>query len=159
MKDIPTRCVHAGTIADNENKGINSPIYTSTSFEFIDRDDTVYPRYLNTPNEKAVAEKLASLELSEAALIFSSGMAAISTVLFTFLSQGDHVVFQKGLYGGTSNFIATQLNKFGIEYSVASSQLAADIIAATTSSFSNSPIVLGSLNKSKASSNVMWVSF
>jgi len=132
MKKIPTRCVHTGTISDKTEGGINSPIYTSTSFEFIDRDDTVYPRYLNTPNEMAVAEKLASLELSEAALVFSSGMAAISTVLFTFLAQGDHVVFQKGLYGGTTNFIATQLNKFGIEYSVASSQLASDIMAATT---------------------------
>ena len=114
---------------DQLKKGINSPIYTSTSFEFIDQEDTVYPRYLNTPNEKAVAEKLALLEETESALVFSSGMAAISTVLFTFLSQGDHAVFQKGLYGGTSHFLERELNRFGIDYSVAKSQSADDIAA------------------------------
>ncbi|MCK5137633.1 MAG: PLP-dependent transferase [Bacteroidales bacterium] len=127
MGKIPTRCVHAGTIHDDLKKGINSPIYTSTSFEFIDQDDTVYPRYLNTPNEKAVAEKIASLEESESALVFSSGMAAISTVLFTFLGKGDHVVFQQGLYGGTSHFLNRELNRFGIEFSIAASQSAEDI--------------------------------
>ena len=53
MYKFPTRCVHSGTMKDELKKGINSPIYTSTSFEFIDQEDTVYPRYLNTPNEKA----------------------------------------------------------------------------------------------------------
>ena len=97
-------------------KGINSPIYTSTSFEYIDQPETVYPRYLNTPNEKAVAEKIASLENTESALVFSSGMAAISTVLFTFLGKDDHVVFQKGLYGGTSHFMDREFERFGIQY-------------------------------------------
>lgn len=124
-----TRCVHSGTIRDEVRKGINSPVYTSTSFEFIDRPDTVYPRYLNTPNEKAVAEKIAALENAESALVFSSGMAAISTVLLTFLSKGDHVVFQKGLYGGTTHFIDRELGRFGIEYSVASGQTPADLEA------------------------------
>ncbi len=119
--------MHAGTIKDDVKKGINSPIYTSTSYEYIDQSDTVYPRYLNTPNEKAVAEKIASLENTERALVFSSGMAAISTVLFTFLGNGDHVVFQKGLYGGTSHFMEREFERFGIEYSVAASQLAVDL--------------------------------
>ena len=127
MDKFPTRCVHAGTIKDDVKKGINSPIYTSTSYEYIDQSDTVYPRYLNTPNEKAVAEKIASLENTERALVFSSGMAAISTVLFTFLGNGDHVVFQKGLYGGTSHFMEREFERFGIEYSVAASQLAVDL--------------------------------
>ncbi|MCK4747873.1 MAG: aminotransferase class I/II-fold pyridoxal phosphate-dependent enzyme [Bacteroidales bacterium] len=114
---------------DDLKKGINSPIYTSTSFEFIDQDETVYPRYLNTPNEKAVAEKIADLEESETALVFSSGMAAISTVLFTFLGTGDHAVFQKGLYGGTSHFLDRELPRFGIDFSIASSQSPEDIKA------------------------------
>jgi len=112
---------------DDLQKGINSPIYTSTSFEFIDQEDTVYPRYLNTPNEKAVAAKIASLEDSESALVFSSGMAAISTVFFTFLAKGDHAVFQKGLYGGTFHFLDREFKKFGIEYTIAGSQSAEDI--------------------------------
>ncbi len=127
MHRFPTRCVHAGTIRDDVKKGINSPIYTSTSFAFIDQEDTVYPRYLNTPNERAVAEKIASLEDAESALVFSSGMAAISTVLFTFLGKGDHVVFQKGLYGGTTHFLDRELNRFGIEYDISASQSPEDI--------------------------------
>jgi cystathionine beta-lyase len=132
MKDFPTKCVHAGTIKDDENRGVNSPIYTSTSFEFIDRDDTVYPRYLNTPNEKAVAIKMAALEETDAALIFSSGMAAISTTVLSFLSSGDHMVFQKGLYGGTTNFILSEFERFGILFSFADSQSPDDIMAAVT---------------------------
>jgi len=112
---------------DEVKKGINSPIYTSTSFEFIDQPDTIYPRYLNTPNEKAVAEKIASLEDAESALVFSSGMAAISTVLFTFLGKGDHSVFQKGLYGGTSHFLEREFERFGIECTVATSQTAEEM--------------------------------
>ncbi len=112
---------------DEVKKGINSPIYTSTSFEFIDQPDTIYPRYLNTPNEKAVAEKIASLEDAESALVFSSGMAAISTVLFTFLGKGDHAVFQKGLYGGTSHFLEREFERFGIACTVATSQKAEDM--------------------------------
>ena len=127
MNRFPTRCVHAGTMKDELKKGINSPIYTSTSFEFIDQEDTVYPRYLNTPNEKAVAEKIASLEDAESALVFSSGMAAISTVLFSFLGKGDHAVFQKGLYGGTSHFLEREFERFGIECTVADSQQAEDL--------------------------------
>lgn len=127
MDRFPTRCVHAGTMHDQVKKGINSPIYTSTSFEFIDQPDTIYPRYLNTPNEKAVAEKIASLENSESALVFSSGMAAISTVLFSFLGKGDHAVFQKGLYGGTSHFLDREFKRFGIECTVAKSQRAEDM--------------------------------
>ncbi len=127
MKRFPTRCVHAGTMRDDLKKGINSPIYTSTSFEFIDQEDTIYPRYLNTPNEKSVAEKIASLEETESALVFSSGMAAISTVFFTFLGKGDHAVFQKGLYGGTSHFLDREFQRFDIGYSMAASQSAEDI--------------------------------
>jgi len=129
MDRFPTRCVHAGTLKDQLKKGINSPIYTSTSFEFIDQEDTVYPRYLNTPNEKAVAEKIASLEDAESALVFSSGMAAITTVLFSFLSKGDHAVFQKGLYGGTSHFLEREFERFGISCTVAASQSAEDMEA------------------------------
>ncbi|RLD54793.1 MAG: cystathionine beta-lyase [Bacteroidetes bacterium] len=127
MDRFSTRCVHAGTMHDEVKKGINSPIYTSTSFEFIDQPDTIYPRYLNTPNEKAVAEKIASLEDAESALVFSSGMAAISTVLFTFLGKGDHSVFQKGLYGGTSHFLEREFERFGIECTVATSQTAEEM--------------------------------
>lgn len=130
MHKFDTRCVHSGTIHDVQEQGINSPIYPSTSFAYIDRPDTVYPRYMNTPNEKAVAEKVAALEEGEAGLIFSSGMAAISTVLFAFLRHGDHAVFQQGLYGGTSHFLDREMKKFGLDYTVARGRNAGDLAAA-----------------------------
>ena len=80
-----TQCVHSGTYVDSETKGLNTPIYTSSSFEYLDAPENVYPRYFNTPNQKSIIEKLCALENAEDGLVFSSGMAAISTVLFSFL--------------------------------------------------------------------------
>jgi len=111
-----TQCVHSGTILDHEDEGSNTPVYTSTSFGYLDKETPVYPRYFNTKNQQALAEKISVLEDGEDALVLSSGMAAITGTLFTFLSQGDHVVFQSALYGGTIHFIASELNRFGIEY-------------------------------------------
>ena len=112
-----TQCVHSGTIVDRENEGSNSPVYTSTSFGYLDKESPVYPRYFNTKNQQALAEKISDLENGESALVLSSGMAAITSTLYTFLSQGDHVVFQSALYGGTIHFIGQELSRFGIEYS------------------------------------------
>ncbi|WBL24582.1 trans-sulfuration enzyme family protein [Zunongwangia sp. HGR-M22] len=116
-KGINTICTHAGELEDTEFKGAVSPLYMSTSYAFEDVAVKRYPRYFNTPNQVALAKKMAALEHGEASLIFGSGMAAVSTALLAFLHQGDHVVFQNTLYGGTSNLITEEFDKFGIEYS------------------------------------------
>ncbi len=113
---INTLCTHAGELEDTEFKGAVSPLYMSTSYAFEDVEVKRYPRYFNTPNQVALAKKMAALEHGEEALIFGSGMAAISTALMAFLHKGDHVVFQNTLYGGTSNLIVEEFSKFGIEY-------------------------------------------
>ena len=95
---IMTSCVHAGTIIDKKSQGSNTPIHTSTSYGYLDIEDVVYPRYFNIPNAESLGIKISELEHGEAGLIFSSGMAAVSTILFTFLHNGDHAIFQKGLY-------------------------------------------------------------
>jgi len=115
---INTICTHIGEIKDEQFKGSISPIYLSTAYAFDD-DIKRYPRYFNTPNQEHLAKKIAALEHAEAAMIFSSGMAAFSAMLLTFLKKGDHVVFQNILYGGTVSFIREELPKFGIEYSFA----------------------------------------
>jgi cystathionine beta-lyase len=112
-----TVCVHAGS-TDNIGNGVNTPIYTSTSFGYLDTDERLYPRYFNTPNQKAVVEKIAALEHAESGIIFSSGMAAVSSVLLSFLSSGDHCVFQKGLYGGTIHLINNEFERFGMDYTI-----------------------------------------
>jgi len=113
---INTLCTHYGELEDPLYKGAVSPLYMSTSYAFEDVEVKRYPRYFNTPNQVALAKKIAALEHSEAALIFGSGMAAVSTAMLAFLSAGDHVVLQKTLYGGTYNFVVEELERFGIAY-------------------------------------------
>ena len=115
-----TQCVHSGTHIDPETRGLNTPIYTSSSFEYLDTPENVYPRYFNIPNQKSIIDKLCALENAEDGLVFSSGMAAISTVLFSFLNSGDHIVLQRDIYGGTHHFATAEFDRFGIEYSFAS---------------------------------------
>ena len=119
-KGINTICTHVGGVEDERYKGAISPLYMATSYAFEDIDEKRYPRYFNTPNQQALTKKIAALEHTEDALIFGSGMAAISHALMAFLSAGDHVVFQQTLYGGTYNFATTQLEKYGISYSFTS---------------------------------------
>lgn len=112
-----TICIHGGE-QENLYEGVNTPIYTSTAFGYLNTDKRLYPRYFNAPNQQVIIDKLCLLENSEAGLIFSSGMAAISTVILGLLSKGDHIIFQKGLYGGTINFILQDLERLGIEYTI-----------------------------------------
>ncbi|WP_341222177.1 PLP-dependent aspartate aminotransferase family protein [Polaribacter atrinae] len=123
---INTTCVHVGEVKDEQYKGAVSPIYTSTSYAFDGVDVKRYPRYFNTPNQEMLHKKIAALEKTEDALIFGSGMAAISAALFAFLQKGDHVVIQQVIYGGTYNFIVSEFDKFGIEYSFTESDKVED---------------------------------
>lgn len=114
---INTICTHVGEVKDEQFRGAVSPIYLSSSYAFDGVDVKRYPRYFNTPNQEALCKKIAALEKTENALIFGSGMAAVSTTLLAFLHKGDHIILQKALYGGTYNFIVEECDKFGIEYS------------------------------------------
>lgn len=112
-----TICVHTGT-NPSEFGDVNTPVYTSTAYEYLDTDDRLYPRYFNIPNQKTIIDKLSKLEHAESGLVFSSGMAAISTTLLSLLQNGDHVIIQNGLYGGTLRFILEDFERFGISYTL-----------------------------------------
>jgi len=127
---LNTICTHVGEIKDEQFKGAVSPIYLSSSYEFLDVDVKRYPRYFNTPNQEYLSKKIAALEHTEAALIFASGMAAISHLFFAFLKTGDHIVLQNTLYGGTSNFIQEEFPKYGIEFTFTNGSKASDFEAA-----------------------------
>ena len=86
--NFKTQCVHAGELVDKVNGGSISPLYMATSYKFSDVKINRYPRYFNTPNQKGLADKIAALEGAEAAILFSSGMAAISTSLLSYLKSG-----------------------------------------------------------------------
>ena len=111
-----TICVHSGTRRDSVTGGVNTPIYTSSSYEYLDRGECVYPRYFNTPNQEAVVAKLCELEGAEGGILFSSGMAAISSSVMAFATSGDHVVLLDELYGGTHAFATGMFDRLGIDH-------------------------------------------
>ena len=115
-KGVNTICTHVGEVKDEQFQGAVSPIYMSSSYAFMDVDVKRYPRYFNTPNQEALCKKIAALEGTEAAMIFGSGMAAVSTTILAFLQHGDHIVLQKTLYGGTYNLVVEEFTKYGIDY-------------------------------------------
>lgn len=78
-----------------------------------DRAGLIYSRF-NHPNAEIIEDRMAVLEGSEAAVVLSSGMGAISAILFGFLRPGDVVLCSSPLYGGTETLIRGTLSQFGI---------------------------------------------
>ena len=122
-----TECVHSGKYRDSTTRGVTSPIFTSSSYEYLDRDDAPYPRYFNLPNQEAVVRKLCALEGAEIGVLFSSGMAAISTAVLANAGAGDHVVLLDELYGGTHAFATDTFDRLAITHSFARTD--ADLVA------------------------------
>ena len=73
-----------------------------------------YTRYGNPTNTVAEAA-IAELEGADAALMFASGMGAITTSVLALLKGGDHVVAQRDIYGGAAKFFTQWLPKLGVE--------------------------------------------
>ena len=113
-----TESVHAGSPGDSQFKGTVTPIFPSSAYDYENVPATMYPRYFNTPNQKAVVEKVCALENGEDGMIFSSGMAAILTSIFSVMKKGDHAIFQNELYGGTHHAIVNELPRFGMDYTM-----------------------------------------
>ncbi|NOY97811.1 MAG: aminotransferase class I/II-fold pyridoxal phosphate-dependent enzyme, partial [Chloroflexi bacterium] len=128
-----TQAVHAGEAKAKPFRSITMPIIQSSTFTFADTaeimdfmrrkdsgEDTLrdeYGRYSN-PTQSAAESKLAALEGGEQALLFSSGMSAITTTLSTYLSQGTHLILISGCYHRTREFSNAFLLRWGIEVSV-----------------------------------------
>jgi methionine-gamma-lyase len=74
----------------------------------------VYSRF-NHPNLEIVEDRLALLDGAEACAVFSSGMAAISSLFFSFMTYGDVVVHSSPLYGGTETLIRKVMAGFGMQ--------------------------------------------
>jgi len=120
-----TQAVRAGTRHEKNMGGLNTPLFSSSAIEYLDDSEVRYPRYFNLLNHDVVAEKMSALEGAEAGVVTSSGMAAISSILFGLLGNGDHVVFTEGLYGGTHALISSELERVGISYSFAATNIEA----------------------------------
>jgi cystathionine beta-lyase/cystathionine gamma-synthase len=114
--------VHAGHLA-NPFGGVSTPVYQSATFRFRSLaamleafhegpGAMVYSRYSN-PTVAACEQKLANIEGAEAALAFSSGMAAITSTLFMLLGAGDRIACQREIYGGTFEFLSHWADRLG----------------------------------------------
>lgn len=121
---MSTKAVHAGTHDDPRTGAVGTPIYQTSTFilheetygsieEGFGRDRFIYTRYGN-PSQWAVQEKLATLEGAESALVFSSGMAAISAAVLALVDKGAHVVAASDLYGGTYNLFNQEFPSLGM---------------------------------------------
>ena len=116
---IETKLIHAGEPDPLIHGAVSMPIFQSSTFQYTGQSsyhDLKYIRLNNTPNHKALHQKLAALENAEAALVTSSGMAAISTTLIALLSSGDHFLAQECLYGGTHDFITKDFPQLGVSF-------------------------------------------
>lgn len=117
-----TEAVRGGRSLHKKNGPVTTPIYQTSTFEVTDNEeqlrvtptDRFYTRYGNPTN--TVAENaIAELEGTDAGLLFSSGMAAITTSILALVKAGDHIVAQRDIYGGVTKFFAQWLPKLGIE--------------------------------------------
>lgn len=112
-----TKIIKVTTVKDKESGAINTPIHLSSTFQQDDFDhfgEFDYARSGN-PTRKVGENAVAQLENGQYGYLFSTGMAAISSVLETF-SQGDHLIVSKFVYGGTFRILTEVLNRFGISH-------------------------------------------
>ncbi len=121
-RSLATRAVHAGRIEPPVENTVVTPIFQSATYQAAAEYDAAYNdiRYVrmnNTPNHAVLAGKMAALEETEAAIVCSSGMAAITTTLMTLVSSGEHIVAADTLYGGTQMWLDHDAPDFGISYS------------------------------------------
>jgi cystathionine beta-lyase/cystathionine gamma-synthase len=118
FRRLETKLVHAGEPRPRIERAVAMPIFQSATFESSDDKsyhDIRYARLNNTPNHTVLHRKLAALENAEAALVTSSGMAAITTTLLALLRPGDHLLAQSCLYGGTHDFLTRDFLELGFE--------------------------------------------
>ncbi|MEZ4527230.1 MAG: aminotransferase class I/II-fold pyridoxal phosphate-dependent enzyme [Desulfobacterales bacterium] len=116
---LETKLVHAGEPEKRIEGAVSMPVFQSSTFEYsgqADYHELKYIRLNNTPNHAVLHKKLAALENGQAAVVMSSGMAAISTVLLAILKPGDHLLAQDCLYGGTHELICKDLAEMGITH-------------------------------------------
>ncbi|KOO48960.1 bifunctional cystathionine gamma-lyase/homocysteine desulfhydrase [Viridibacillus arvi] len=111
-----TKFIHAGIVGDETTGAVSTPIYQVSTY----KQDAVgkfrgyeYSRTGN-PTRHALEVLISELENGHAGFAFSSGMAAVSSVVM-LLKQGDHIIVTDDVYGGTFRVFTKVLNRFGIE--------------------------------------------
>jgi cystathionine gamma-synthase/cystathionine gamma-lyase/cystathionine beta-lyase len=116
-----TLAVHGGERVPGPEGSVVFPVFQGTVFSVepgAEYHDIKYHRLNSTPSQVYLHDKLAAIEGAEAAVATSSGMAAVTTILHTLLSAGDHLLVGDCLYGGTHDFLTRHAARLGWEYTV-----------------------------------------
>ncbi len=110
-----TKVVQAGLVSDKTTGAISTPIYQTATFRHPELGRSTGFDYSRTqnPTRKAVEEAVAALEEGHAGFAFSSGMAAITSILMLY-RPGDHIIITEDCYGGTYRILDKLFNQFGL---------------------------------------------
>jgi len=125
-KQIETMLIHEGYESNEYQGSLTPPLFQTSTFTFPtaqhgersfsgENNDFIYSR-LGNPTVHILEERMATLEEGEAALAFGSGMAAVSTTLFSLIKSGDHIVCSKGIYGCTFGLLEMLENRFNVQH-------------------------------------------
>jgi cystathionine beta-lyase/cystathionine gamma-synthase len=117
-----TESVRGAASLEKRNAPMAEPIYQTSTFQVADSEqqlrvtptDMFYTRYGN-PTHTVVESAIAELEGADAALLFASGMNAITTSIMALVKSGDHIVAQRDIYGGVTKFLSMWLPKLEVE--------------------------------------------
>ena len=120
-----TKQIHVGKVEIPGIAPLATPIFQTSTFEFDstaegaarfagEEEGYIYTR-LGNPNTAKIAAKLAALEHAEAGMAMGSGMGAVSSVMWTVLHAGDHLLADDTLYGCTFAFFTHGLTRYGVE--------------------------------------------
>lgn len=123
---IDTLAVRGGEPQSFAHRAVTAPIVCSATYAFTSADEIrdhfegrvereEYGRYGN-PTVRFAEQKISALEGGEDSVLFPSGMSAFTTLLFSMLKPGDHVVMTSDCYRRSRQFVATTLKKFGVEH-------------------------------------------
>jgi methionine-gamma-lyase len=130
-RKLSSRLIHSGDgqfqkkLNKMDSVAETFPIYWTSVFAFDDvppvdaiyekeKEGYIYSR-IAAPNADAVSQIIASADKAYSALVFSSGLAAITTTILSLVQSGDHIISSPVIYGGVYDFLANELKRFNIE--------------------------------------------
>ncbi|UNL85389.1 methionine gamma-lyase [Priestia koreensis] len=125
-RKIETEVIHSGYNVDHHLGSLSMPIFQTSTFTFRnaeqgemrfkgEEEGYVYSR-LGNPTVRSLEEKMAIMEAGEAALAFSSGMAAVSATLISLTKANDHIICSQGIYGCTFGLLQLMEEKYNITH-------------------------------------------
>lgn len=116
---IETAVVHGSKGYDPNTGAVSFPIYQSATFRHPALYQTTGYDYsrLQNPTREELENTIARLEGGRCGFAFSSGMAAVSTLILALFAPGDHLIVSDDLYGGTYRIFEEVYRKFGLEFS------------------------------------------